>query len=400
MKILMRHKLFTFISLFGISFTLMVLMLVTSLVDHTFGKMAPETRLERTLSSMYFRFSHSDKHSSSNGPIMSYYFFDKYAKSLETPEKVSIASFHRNMEIYRGNKKMKIAMKYTDAEFWDILDFTFVEGKPYTNEDVKNINPVAVINENTQKQYFGGDDCIGKLINLNNKNYQVIGVVKNVSALRFLPYSDVWIPITNSDVDLYEPRLESSSFPSFFALALAKDKKDLPLIKSEFQNKLENVEFFNDSFNQLDGGFETYYEAIAALFFGRGGAPNTTGLLITILLIMLLFMLLPTINLVNINISRIMERSSEIGIRKAFGASSLTLIGQFIIENILITLIGGALALIFSAIILMIINQAHLIKYVELAINWRIFYKSLLICLFWTCFRCLSGIQNVTFSTG
>ena len=53
-------------------------------------------------------------------------------------------------------------------------------------------------------------------------------------------------------------------------------------------------------------------------------------------------MLIPTVNLVNINISRIMERASEIGVRKAFGASARTLVGQFLVENMLLTLVGGA----------------------------------------------------------
>ncbi len=51
----------------------------------------------------------------------------------------------------------------------------------------------------------------------------------------------------------------------------------------------------------------------------------------------LLFMLLPTVNLVNLNVSRIMERASEIGVRKAFGASSRTLVGQFVVENLVLT---------------------------------------------------------------
>ena len=62
---------------------------------------------------------------------------------------------------------------------------------------------------------------------------------------------------------------------------------------------------------------------------GREG--SGLGTFISILAVFtLLFMLLPTLNLVNINISRIMERSSEIGVRKAFGASSGTLVYQFI----------------------------------------------------------------------
>ena len=97
-------------------------------------------------------------------------------------------------------------------------------------------------------------------------------------------------------------------------------------------------------------------------------------------------MILPTVNLVNINISRIMERASEIGIRKSFGASSRTLVGQFIVENIILTFIGGIISLILSAIILNIINSSGIIPYVQLGLNFSIFWTSLFIVLFFALF--------------
>jgi putative ABC transport system permease protein len=62
----------------------------------------------------------------------------------------------------------------------------------------------------------------------------------------------------------------------------------------------------------------------------------------------LFVMLLPTLNLVNVNITRIMERSSEIGVRKAFGASSRTLVYQFIVENLILTFLGGFIGMVLS----------------------------------------------------
>ncbi len=388
-KVLLRHKLFTFISLFGISFTLLILIIITSLADHTFGKMEPETRLDRTLSATFFTISHTEKRGISSGPIMSYYFFNKYAKTLETPELVSISSFHKRVEIYKENKKFKFNIKYTDAEFWDILDFTFLEGKHYNNDDIKNINQVAVITEDTKNKYFNENSCIGKNIKIGEKNFRIIGVVENVSALRSLPFADIWVPVTNIEENIYEPRNEAVNFPSYFALILAKNKAAFPQIKAEFQKKLTEVEFFSDRKNKISGGVETYRETISRVFLGAGKMTNTTGLMILITVLMIMFMLLPTINLVNINISRIMERSSEIGIRKAFGASSITLVGQFIVENIIITLIGGFIALILALIILGIINNVDLIKHVHLTINLRIFYKSILLCL---AFGFISGV--------
>ena len=89
-------------------------------------------------------------------------------------------------------------------------------------------------------------------------------------------------------------------------------------------------------------------------------------------LIVFLFMLMPTINLVNINVSRIMERSSEIGVRKAFGASSGTLIGQFLVENIFLTLIGGLIGFLLSVVVLEIIADSGVIPYAQLGLNWRV----------------------------
>ena len=84
-----------------------------------------------------------------------------------------------------------------------------------------------------------------------------------------------------------------------------------------------------------------------------------------------------------------MERSSEIGVRKAFGASSKTLVWQFIVENVIITLIGGLISLLMAAIVLHIINQSDIIPYAQLSLNLRIFCYSLIICLF---FGLFSGV--------
>jgi putative ABC transport system permease protein len=104
-----------------------------------------------------------------------------------------------------------------------------------------------------------------------------------------------------------------------------------------------------------------------------------------------LFMLLglPAINLVNVNVSRIMERASEIGVRKAFGASVKTLVWQFIIENIFITFIGGVIALVLTGFVIHFINQSGWIAYADLTINLSVFLISLLVCLL---FGFLSGV--------
>ena len=84
-----------------------------------------------------------------------------------------------------------------------------------------------------------------------------------------------------------------------------------------------------------------------------------------------------------------MERSSEIGVRKAFGASSKTLVYQFIVENIILTLLGGLIGVVLSIIILKIINSENLIANLELSLNPTVLFIGLLICLV---FGFLSGV--------
>jgi putative ABC transport system permease protein len=83
-------------------------------------------------------------------------------------------------------------------------------------------------------------------------------------------------------------------------------------------------------------------------------------------------MLLPAINLINLINSRIMERASEIGIRKAFGASSSVLTQQFIVENVILTLFGGILSIVLAGLFMHYFNQNDMLAYARLSINWKV----------------------------
>ena len=90
LKVLLRRKVFTCISLFTISFTLMVLMVMTALFDHVFGSFPPETRADRTLVLQSRKGKKSGEEGYSvNAP--SYAFLKRYVSSLTQAEKVSIS---------------------------------------------------------------------------------------------------------------------------------------------------------------------------------------------------------------------------------------------------------------------------------------------------------------------
>jgi len=380
-KVFARHKFFTFVSLFGISFTLMILLVVSALFDHTLGPVYPELKVDRSLYVVDLELKGPEI--SGRGSV-SYYFLNKYVKSLKTPEAVTIVGFFQKTITYHEGRKFKLALKYTDAEFWDIMDFEFVEGRSYTQTDIDNINQVAVINEATKEKYFGKETAVGKYIEADWKKYKVIGVVKDVPIIRILTYGDVWVPISNTKEDITSYNMDGD----YQAIILAHSRNDFKAIKTEFKKHLEQVEFQDDKYNSIRGGADTLMESTSREMFGFDET-KVHYLYVILLGLMILFMLLPALNLVNININRIVERYSEIGIRKSFGASSMTLVGQFIVENVLLTFIGGFIGLIITFIVLAVINTSEVIPYSNFTLNIRIFIYAIFIILF---FGIFSGV--------
>jgi len=80
------------------------------------------------------------------------------------PAQIEIYSTPQTAVSYLEGRRVSSFLKRTDAEFWRVLDFRFVEGGPFTDDDARNASPVAVINETTRKRFFGGPPALGKTL--------------------------------------------------------------------------------------------------------------------------------------------------------------------------------------------------------------------------------------------
>src|SRR6185295_4525612 len=123
-KVLLRRKFFTFISLFGISFTLVVLMLATALLDHVLAQYPPETKMHRTVGIYYAQ--ERGETARRNG-LAGFKLLDSYARNLPNVEKMSIASYGGTAFSFLNGQRLKAYLKRTDGVFWQILDFRFLE---------------------------------------------------------------------------------------------------------------------------------------------------------------------------------------------------------------------------------------------------------------------------------
>ncbi|GAB4333825.1 MAG: hypothetical protein OHK0038_10280 [Flammeovirgaceae bacterium] len=201
LKVLARRKFFTFISLFGISFTLMILMVATAYFDHSFTSMKPESRFDRVLWMSDFRMRSPDKQSNWNTNGAGFYVLDHYGKSIIEKtngviEGFSIFSDKYRITTYLEGEKITFDWRKTDEAYWKITDHEFVEGTHYTEEDDQKRNFVVVINETIKDKFFKGESAVGKSIKFNGMTYKVIGVVKNVASFRKVAFAEVWSPLS------------------------------------------------------------------------------------------------------------------------------------------------------------------------------------------------------------
>lgn len=381
-KVLLRRKVFTLISLFGIVATLTVFVLVAALFDHSFGPGVPEVARDRMLAVMRVNIFGDNIRMSAHG---NYALFDRHARNLPGLKELAIFSNASSVDSFVGGRRVDVTLKHVDAGFWRVFSFAFSEGRPFTERDFQDAAFVAVITESTRERLLGGGSAVGRTIEVDGQRFRVVGVVPDVSELRFLPFSDVWVPATTSRM----PLEGEGPLGSYQAALVAETREAMPGIRAEFDARVSRLEL-PQSARTIVAPFETQFEGLARQFFedeDRGSkAPLLIGLMVGVAL---LLALLPMVNLVNLNISRIMERGSEIGVRKAFGASSRSLVGQFVVENVLLTLVGALLAFVVSAALLEAINSSGLITHAQLQLNVRVFLIGTVLALL---FGAVSGV--------
>lgn len=381
--VLKRHKFFTFISLFGISFTLTILLVMTAFIDKVLNDNYPDKKRDRSLYVTKMEMTGKDAMNSSG---LSYHFIAHFIAKMKTPEKVAISSGFGSTNTYVNNRKVVINYKYTNAAFWDVLDYDFVEGKAITKQQVDNAERVTVISEDMKKEYFGDDasPAVGKYLEADNIKYRVCGVVRSLPITSYIFYADIYLPITTTKTKL---DADKSYMGNYSAVLLGKTTDDVLKMRKEYLAIIAKLPMPSKEYNRIYSNADTYAEGY--LRTGNEKKSGVTYAILVITLFALFVMLLPTLNLVNVNITRIMERSSEIGVRKAFGASSKTLVYQFIVENLILTFLGGLIGVVLSVLVMYLINNANLIANLNLSLNFTVLLYALFTCLF---FGLLSGV--------
>jgi putative ABC transport system permease protein len=354
--VLLRRKFLTFVNLFGTVLTLTVLIVAFAIVQCMVHPGGAEHRYGHILSVSTLWASNSSGQGNSRMGFPGGAFFSSYVKPLRTPDLVSYSSSPGAGTSYADGRKLTLQVRRTDAAYWRILDFKPVMGRLLAPDDIDSGRSVAVINESTARAYFAGRPPLGQPITIDFHPYQVIGVVRDEPETSHLAYADVWVPITASDTRTYEQEW----FSAGQILLYVDDAAKLRAVREEIRARLRRLEVNPDpgKYDTLQAPVRTPLEELAAQRVGHSweDTDDVPLFLAAAVLGALLFMALPALNLVNLNIARIMERAPEIGLRKAAGAPALVLVGQFIFENLVLALVGGLISLGAAPLVLGVLS--------------------------------------------
>jgi putative ABC transport system permease protein len=162
-------------------------------------------------------------------------------------------------------------------------------------------------------------------------------------------------------------------------------------LKNEFAARVRRMPVSDPkTYTKIVSSLDTPFEAFARNALPMRETDHATSWLKLILAICaLLFMSLPALNLITLNLSRILERASEIGVRKAFGASRGALVTQFVFENVVLTLIGGVISLVAAAAGIAWLNRSGLIPNARFEVNFHVLLYGVLLAAF---FGIFSGV--------
>ena len=222
------------------------------------------------------------------GPL-GYAIVDRYFKPMQgkQAELVSAVSGPRTVSVYRDDRVVELMARRVDAEYWQILDFTVLDGRLPTVDDVAHGRFFAVLNQATAKKLFGEARAVGQSVDMGGQSFQVIGVVRdemNVNA-----FADMWVPVSTDPSSDYRTQM----WGDYSALFLARSKADIPAIQREVARLATTVKYddpkeFNTAYFWADGKLDFFAREILGT---QKQADSGAWLLLSVIgTLMLLFM--------------------------------------------------------------------------------------------------------------
>jgi putative ABC transport system permease protein len=246
-----------------------------------------------------------------------------------------------------GNDNWGTRVTGTEPQYFDIREWALREGVRFTDEDVRSAANVVVIGETVRKNLFGATDPLGQTVRINNLPFKVVGVLtpKGQSATMGDDQDDTMLmPITT-----LQKKITGQNWLRFINVS-AKSKEQTYAAQQQIEGLLRDRHKIHPG--QDDDFFVRNLADLAEV-------ADQTGWVMTLLLasIASVSLVVGGIGIMNIMLVSVTERTREIGIRMAIGATESDVQRQFLIEAVTLSVIGGGIGILLGVLVSWLIPQ-------------------------------------------
>ena len=243
-------------------------------------------------------------------------------------------SANKTATVIFGTQNYEASITGTDANFFTTQDWTFTAGRPFTDGEVRSGVSVCVIGETIRKELFGGLDAIGESLRVGNFACEIIGLLaaKGQSAFGSDQDNTVIMPMRT-----YHRRLAGNTRIASIYISVAS-REDIAGVRT-------NVEQILREQRRVAPGAEDNFTVRDMTQIANTLAATSTvmtGLLGSVAAVSLL---VGGIGIMNIMLVSVTERTREIGVRLAIGALERQVLAQFLVESIVLALLGGIIGI-------------------------------------------------------
>ena len=327
-KSISGNKLRAFLTMLGIIIGVMALVILVSLVN---GATSTVTDTISSLGTNLLTVTVSDD---KGQPIS----LSDLAEFSETDGVGQTAAWQSESAVGKyGSNAETVQLYGTTAAYYNIQGLNMLLGRYIKSADVETASRICVINENAAQELIGYSDCIGEEISLNGIKFKVVGVLEDNDDSLTAVFSSsslaVYIPYT-SLVRLSSS--VSSKITSFYVSAETDGttaEAESAMYSILYERFAQDEDAFEiDTRDALEDTMSSVTSILAILLGGIAGISLIVG----------------GIGIMNIMLVTVTERTREIGIRKAIGASRGVILQQFLLESVVLCMLGCAIGIFLS----------------------------------------------------
>jgi putative ABC transport system permease protein len=243
-----------------------------------------------------------------------------------------------------GTEQEKAFIFGTSASYIDIDKSEIESGRFFTEEEDRSLSQVAVLGYKMKNKLFGDSDALGRMIKIRKTKFRVIGVMEERGAMMGMDFDDyVYLPVRS-----LQKRIMGIDYLMYF-LSEVNDMDRAEETAVEMRTVLRDRHDISVE-NQDD-----YYKddfRVATMTEMMDMLDTITGAMTLLLLaIVAISLVVGGVGILNIMYVVVSERTAEIGLRKAVGARYRDIMWQFLVESLIVTMIGGVVGIIIGSVL-------------------------------------------------